>query len=312
VDQQPEKERESAYAFPLHEVPLNGQPGMVPYPPGVYPQPGYPQQGYPPQGFPQQQGFPQPVYPPQAYPPQGYPPQGIPQMEQFSPQQTIFVTDGLFDATPFVPTSETFSQQVAKLPRYMVTAVLNPKVATYRALKMNASWSMVVFVLCLKVVIEVVLALSSVAITRRTDPYASAIWYNATGTVVIRSAFYVPLGFFCVNGLYAAFARCLNGVRPELISHPTFMQYCFVSLLVGFPLDILSGTLGLIPVFGIYLWFAVWVYKLVLCVLSLQGVYHLTVGQAIGVILLFVVVCLVFFGSLVLVFSFAILSLFLH
>jgi len=277
-----------------------------PTPPPVYPMQDFPLNGtqptpYPPQGYQQQppQGY-------ESYPQQGYPQQGYQQPQQGYAQgpTTIFVTGepALHDATPFVPTSDSFGTQVGKLPTFMWRAISSPRVETFNELKMSASWSMVWFVLFVKTIIAMLFAIISFKIVEsQNNINFGNTTYETMTFVVLWAIFAVPLSFFIVNGGFSAFAQCMAGSRPELTGHPTFLQYCFVTLCVGFPLSIIGGFLSLIPSAGGFFALAVWIYNLVLWVYSLKGVYHMTTGQAIGVILLFGAI--VFVIGMILIFT---------
>jgi hypothetical protein len=222
-------------------------------------------------------------------------------MEQMHPQQVVVITEEphLLDATPFIPPTETLTEQIKKLPKFMFTAVSNPKVATFSGLKMNASWVVVWFILLVKLICLVALEviLYKVAVRNKND----VGWYASLSGVVVLTAIFVLVYFFAANGIYALFAKCLGGKRPELVSHPTFLQYCYVTLLIDVPISILTKILSFIPIIGELAYIALLIYSIILGVLAMKAVYHLTTGQAIGVILF--VALIVFVIALVLVFT---------
>lgn len=219
--------------------------------------------------------------------------QPIPQ-PQYS--ATIYVGDPYQDATPFVPNPNSFGTQLAKVPHFMWRAISGPSMKNFNELKLDATWGMVWFLLLVEIVILLALKLMATAIEIR-----NAYYYEGYGFVVGVSIAGTLLSFFVVNGFFAMFARCLAGHRPELQSHPTFLQYCYCSLLTGIPLGILTAFLGMIPVAGTWLVFVAFIYELVLWVCAMKGVWHMTTCQAVGVIILFVV-C-IFVLALVLAFT---------
>jgi hypothetical protein len=223
-------------------------------------------------------------------------------MEQMNPQQVVVITEEphLLDATPFVPPTETLPEQIKKLPKFMFTAISNPKVATFSGLKMNATWGVVWFILLMKLICLVALELILYKVAVKYNQ-SGAHWYASLGGVVVLTTIFVLVYFFASNGIYAVFAKCLGGSRPELATHPTFLQYCYVTLLIDVPISIIGKILSFIPIIGGLAYIALLIYSIILGILGMKAVYHLTTGQAIGVILFVALIALVI--ALVLVFT---------
>lgn len=272
-------------------------------------QPAYPAQPtYPPQGYPHQYGYPQqPGYP------QQFPVQTVPLQQVYTQgNATVFVTDDpLLDAIPFIPTSAPISIQLGNTPKYMLTAVTRPKVETFSGLKMNASWSIVWFFLAIQIIVQILISIAVFEMTKREleDAGIENLWYATLGGLILVEVILTPLSFFFFTGGICVISRCLAGNRPELVSHPTFLQYCYLYILFNFPLDILSAILSMIPVIGVIFNIAIWIYRIVLNILSMRAVYHLTTGQAIGVILLFILIVVVALVLVGVIFGVAMLTL---
>jgi len=292
----------------LISVPLTKQeyPPPQAYPPQAYPPQGYQPQGYPPQGFQQtpQQGYPPPYSQqgfPQQPPPQGYSQQyqqGLnlqPPPQVYPPSEAIFVptTDQshLFhdDSPAFVHTSESFTEQVKKLPAFMLTAATTPRTPAFETLKAHSSWLMVWSILFVKTVIALILSIIAFEINNKEshDGLAGSLAFEACFTLFVG-----PIIYLAINGAFTAFAKCMSS-RPELSLQPTFLQFCYVTLLFGFPLSIISNILTWIPVVGIWFSFLILIWQIVLWVISMQAVFHVTACQAIGIVILFSVLIVV-------------------
>jgi hypothetical protein len=289
-----------------------------PYPP---PQQGgseYAQQySAPPQQYISSHVYSQPYPQPEEYshqfvsPQQGYTQQGYPLQQVYAPQtpseppvftsHNVFVPEDLApDAALFVPTSDPPCTQLAKVPKYMVTAIMHPRVDTYKTLKMNASWFVVLFLLFSQSIVNATIAVIGNSISTGMFSFA----------LVLINMVDIPM-FFILQGTIYGLSRCIGGQHPELVSHPTFMQFCFVTIIISLPLDIISYFGALIPV-AIIAWLiyiAILVYHLVLIVLTMRGVFHLTVGQAVAVIAVFVLALIMFAVLLLMLFGEALVFL---
>jgi hypothetical protein len=313
---------------PLPEQPPSPYP-PTPYPPPeqANPYPPPPQQGgeyvlsqqQPYVSYQQGGGYnPQQGYPPQQQPygtPQPYAGQGgyaQPYAQPYNPLQnpagynTIVVT-GDSDA-PFIATSESACTQLGNTPKYLLLAVARPSVSTYNTLKMNASWFVVFFLLCVHAALHTILAV----VQYETEYYRIYEWYDSLGFQIAYTFFSVPLFFFLRCGLLYLVTKSMDRSRLELVTHPKFLQFLYISLLIYVPLGIIEASVRMIPDIGMWLGLTVWVYSLALCIIGLRGVFHISTGQAVAVIIIYVLIVIGMYIFIIVVFSTALLYVLVH
>jgi len=190
----------------------------------------------------------------------------------------------------FVHTSESFTEQVKKLPAFMLTATTSPRKEAFENLKAHSSWITVWAMLFVKTVIALILSIIAFEINNRgniNDGLASSLAFEACYTLFVG-----PIIYLAMNGVFTAFAKCMSS-RPEISLQPTFLQFCYVTLLFGLPLSIAANILTWIPVVGVWFSFLILIWQIVLWVVSMQAVFHVTACQAIGIVILFSVLVVV-------------------
>lgn len=193
---------------------------------------------------------------------------------------------------------ESFGHQCSHLPGRCVKAVTRPRKENFVELKRFASWSMVFLLLALEclwsIILEVINFATMPKVTDSSGETEEAV--SLGGAIGITIAVFL-FSYFLGMGIFHGLAQCM-AVSPHergaQRGSPTFLQLCFLNLLYSIPLDILS-ILGLIPFIGWVIGLALFIYRLVLLVYTLQAVYHVSVGQAIGIIVCFVVIIIVVF-----------------
>jgi len=298
------------------------QASQAPSTPSAPFQPVYtPQQFYnpPPQGYPQQQQqgetqhhhyihppafIPFQQYAPQYYtqpqyiappPQQGYTPQGYPLQQVYTqtagqPPMTVFVATEPADIAdiPFVHTSDSYCTQLGKIPGYMWLSVTRTHAQTSGVIKVHASWFVVIVIVILQAIINAGLAVGFYEIGNDGTPLNGHAGMLAWTAVVS-----IPV-FFFLRGLIYGLSKCIGRRHPELAAHPKFMQLCFVSILFAFPLDIMGTLASWIPFVGFLVALFIYIYHLVLLTMAIRGVFHLSRGQAAGVIIVFILLVVIF------------------
>lgn len=253
---------------------------------------------YPPQyGAPQPQGY---AYPPGygAVPQQGY-------EQQYPPNAAILPGGpeaGHHHHHEEAMADESFGHQLSHLFKRSIQAVTRPRAENFRELKRYASWNMVFFMLGLEIVWSIIIELINyytITVELENSTNSDDFAFNLGATIGVTVAMFLFF-FFLGNGIFHGLAQCMAADRHYIEHQPTFLQLCFLNLLYTIPLDILS-ILGLIPFVGWVISIALLIYRLMLLVYTLQGVYGVSVGQAIGIIVCFVVIIIV--GFFVLLFA---------
>jgi len=115
-------------------------------------------------------------------------------------------------------------------------------------------------------------SLSSSGINPGTLQAASAS--GSFGEIIL-----VPLGFFIVVGVYYLVAKAFGG-------QGTFLAQGYSYLLYQVPIGILSGVIGLIPILGGIVAFALYIYGIVLNVFLIMATHRLSGGKATAVVLI--------------------------
>ncbi len=253
-------------------------------PPYGQPQPPYgqPQQGPygpPPQG---PYGQPQPPYvQPQGPYVQPQPPYGAPYQEPgygYPPPQVAPLPLG---------------EAIRQLPNQYIRVLTKPSAATFAVEQGKAAWNIVWIQLLIYAVILAALgyigsliglsfgAFSSLMNTGSLS--SSGINPGTLQAVAASSSFgeiiLVPLDFFIVVGIYYLLAKAFGG-------QGTFLAQGYSFLLYHVPIGILSGVIGLIPILGGIVAFALYIYGIVLNVFLIMATHRLSGGKATAVVLI--------------------------
>ena len=97
----------------------------------------------------------------------------------------------------------------------------------------------------------------------------------------------VPLLFFIGAGIQYLLARAFRG-------QGAFLQQCYAVLLYQVPLGIISYVIGLVPILGGIVAFALAIYGIVLNVFAIMAVHRLSGGRATAVVLIPVAILVLF------------------
>jgi len=310
----PEASQQQPYpTFQEYQAPPQGYSS----PPQGYPQAGYSQGGYPPG-------------PPQGYPQGGYPQGGYPQAAPYGQPGGEAVVVGVSYAgdhdhhhhhhEEHTPIVEPFGEQLRKLPKHCLYALIKPTTSNYIELKRHASWAAAFFILFVQIIWEIIFAAIQGAIykaaadnAQNNNPFGSdslspAVHYVTTGALIGTAIMNTLFMFFVVNGFLHLVALCFGGGKHSGLSGSRhFLELCFVSLLFSVPLSFLK-LVTLIPWLGAIIAFAIAIYSLVLMVISLMSVYGITACQGVGVIIVYVLLLIAMMLILVFALSFSFLA----
>ena len=268
------------------------------YDPNQPPNSGYGNPPYgqpqPPYGQPQQQG-------PYGPPPQG--PYGQPQQGPYGQPQPPYVQPQPPYGAPYQQPGYGYpppqaaplplGEAIRQLPNQYIRVLTKPSAATFAEEQGKAAWNIVWMQLIIYAVILAVLgfigsliglsfgafsslmntgSLSSSGINPGTLQAASAS--GSFGEIIL-----VPLGFFIVVGVYYLVAKAFGG-------QGTFLAQGYSYLLYQVPIGILSGVIGLIPILGGIVAFALYIYGIVLNVFLIMATHRLSGGKATAVVLI--------------------------
>jgi hypothetical protein len=257
----------------------NPEQPPVPPPPQQQDYPRY-SQGYPPQqqpqGYPQQGGYPHG---------QGYPQYTSYSQDQqygYGAQPAAVVVGVTGEHEPHVHVNEQFSEQLNRLPRRMLLAISKPYVANYNELKTYATMEMTFLILMIVIVWAIIIDLIAYAIAGATG----------IGYAILGAIFGTLIFFFLSNLLFHGVAMCLGGGANQRNKKQLFIQLCWCTLVFSLPLDLL-GILTWIPIFGFIVAFALFIYKLVLTVITLRSVYGVDTCHAIGILICYIIIVII-------------------
>jgi len=159
-------------------------------------------------------------------------------------------------------------------------------VDNFKELKRFATWPMVFFLLFVELLYAILVTIIEFEAVHGEGSLGAAIGVLFAFSIVF---------FFLRNGLFHGLANCMAvgaHERAHTGPQPCFLQLCFLTLLYGLPLDVVS-ILTIIPFIGWVISVALFIYSILLLVYSLQAIYHISSGQAIGIIVVFAVLFVV-------------------
>ncbi len=266
------------------------------YDPNQPPNSGY---GTPPYGQPQPP-YGQPQQGPYGPPPQG--PYGQPQPPYVQPQGPYvqpqppygapYQQPG-YDYPPPQAAPLPLGEAIRQLPNQYIRVLTKPSAATFAAEQGKAAWNIVWIQLLIYAVILAALgyigsliglsfgAFSSLMNTGSLS--SSGINPGTLQAVAASSSFgeiiLVPLDFFIVVGIYYLLAKAFGG-------QGTFLAQGYSFLLYHVPIGILSGVIGLIPILGGIVAFALYIYGIVLNVFLIMATHRMSGGKATAVVLI--------------------------
>jgi hypothetical protein len=174
---------------------------------------------------------------------------------------------------------------IQELPQQYIKICTRPSVQSFLPEIGKADWAIVWVQLLALAVISAIFGYLATLITHApafttgsSGAYTSLFTTLAVGGSVF-SIVSVPLFFFIGAGVQYLLARAFRG-------EGTFLQQCYTALLYQVPLGIISRVVGLIPILGGIVAFALFIYGIVLNVFSIMAVHRLSGGRAIAVVLI--------------------------
>jgi hypothetical protein len=175
-------------------------------------------------------------------------------------------------------------EAIRQLPsQYLKVAFTKRSAATFAEEQFKASWGSVWVQL---IFYALVIAISGYVDELITHPASSVLVLIANIFIAI---IIIPIGFFAITGIYYLIARAFGGKG-------TFLAQIYTMLLFTVPLGILTGLLGIIPVFGPLANSVVGMYGILLSIRMIMGVHRLSGGKATAVI--FTPIAVIFFFAI--------------
>lgn len=255
-------------------------------------------QGQPPSG-------PNPYEPSPSTPPSGGPNPYEPSQPTPPPLQNPYVQPvsapgyGQGPSYGYVPqTPLPLSQAIQGLPNQYIKILTRPGAQSFAEEQGKAEWGIIWIQLLIVGLVGTLIGLIHAAIGTAfmlgTSGNSVATAYGLLGSIFIGSStvfsiISIIVGFFIVVGIQFLLAKAFRGTG-------TFVQQGYNYLLFYAPLAIISNVLGLIPILGGLIGFALWIYQIVLNVFAIMAAHRLSGGKATLVVLIpIIAIFLVFF-----------------
>lgn len=269
---------------------------------------------YPPQG---QGGYTTPSnYPPQGqggygtppnYPPQGQGGYGTPPNYQSNvptgygtpyPQN---VPPGYGYNPPAASAPLPLGMAIRQLPSQCIRVLTKPSATTFAVEKGKAAWNIVWVQIAIITIVSVLFGFAFVGLSLAATLNSQNL--PASSVNAIRSAFgFLPLSYiiltpvslFIATGIYHLIAKAFGG-------DGTFLEYMYSYLLFYTPIAIVGLIIGLVPLLGSLVSFALFIYAIVLQVFMTMGVHRLSGGRATLAVLILPIIAFVLSIILVIV-----------
>ena len=177
------------------------------------------------------------------------------------------------------------SVALQELPQQYLKVCTRPSAQSFVEEMGKADWAIVWIQLLILAVVSAVFGYigsliyhSPAFVTGSSSAYTSLFTTLAVGGSIF-SIISVPLFFFIGAGIQYLLARAFRG-------EGTFLQQCYTALLYQVPLGIISRVIGLVPILGGIVAFALAIYGIVLNVFAIMAVHRLSGGRATAVVLI--------------------------
>ena len=220
------------------------------------------------------------------YDPNAQNPYGTPPPQQDGPPpygNADYQQAGYGYAAPQGPRS--LSVAIQELPQEYIKVCTRPSVQSFVEEIGKADWAIVWIQLLILAVVSAIfgylgtlISHAPAFVTGSSSAYTSLFASLAVGGSIF-SIISVPLFFFIGAGIQYLLARAFRG-------EGTFLQQCYALLLYQVPLGIISRVIGLVPILGGIVAFALAIYGIVLNVFAIMGVHRLSGGKATAVVLI--------------------------
>lgn len=201
-------------------------------------------------------------------------------------------------------------QAIQGLPNQYIKIVTKPGVQSFAEEQGKAEWGIIWLQLIFLGLVGTIVGLLRIALNTAisfglSGGSSSALASNALAAIFAGSAstfsiVFVVIGFFIVVGVQYLLAKAFKGTGD-------FKQQGYAYLLFYVPITVVSYLIGLIPILGGFVGWALGIYALVLNVFSIMSVHRLSGGKATAVVLIPIaaIFLLVLLCGLVLVLLFA-------
>lgn len=183
-------------------------------------------------------------------------------------------------------------QAVQQLPNQYIKVTTHPSAQSFAEEIGKADWGIVWVQLIIYAVIAAILGfIGSLISPARLNSAATSGISPAAFTALLGgiSFFYIlviPIAFFIGMGILYGIAKAFGG-------QGSFLQQCYATLLFQVPLGILTSLVGIIPIAGSFIGFAISIYGIVLEIFSIMAVHRLSGGKATAVALIPVAIAIV-------------------
>ncbi|HXZ05202.1 MAG TPA: YIP1 family protein [Ktedonobacteraceae bacterium] len=190
-------------------------------------------------------------------------------------------------------------QAIRELPNQYIRVLTKPSARTFAEEMGKADWAMVWIQLLIWAVAGTIVGLIAAALRLASSSLigTSGVNYNALLALTVSGNAFafisVPISFFILVGIQYLLAKAFKG-------EGNFLTQGYTTLLFEVPIYIVSYLVGLIPILGGIVGFALLIYGWVLNVFAIMAVHRLTGGKAsavvfipIAVVFLLLILCIV-------------------
>jgi hypothetical protein len=180
-------------------------------------------------------------------------------------------------------------EAIRQLPGQYLRVLTRPSAMTFAEEMGKAAWNIVWVQLIGYAVIATILSFIATQIglslttlgtgTASVNSSMLGAIRSIEGGASLGSIIIIPLFFFIGMGILFGLAKAFHG-------EGRFLTQCYTFLLFYAPLGIITSIIGLIPIAGSLIAFAISIYEIVLSVFAIQATHRLSGGKATAVVLI--------------------------
>ncbi len=182
-------------------------------------------------------------------------------------------------------------EAVRQLPNQYIRVLTRPGAMTFAAEMGKAAWNIIWVELIGYAIIATILSFIGTQIglsvaSLGTGTSSSSVNSSTLGAIrsieggfSLGSIIIIPIGFFIGMGILFGLSKAFHG-------EGRFVTQCYIFLLFYAPLGIIGSIIGLIPIAGGLIVFALSIYEIVLSVFAIQATHRLSGGKATAVVLI--------------------------
>lgn len=178
-------------------------------------------------------------------------------------------------------------QAIQGLPNQYIKILTKPGVQSFAEEQGKADWGIIWIQLLFLAVLSTIIALIGSAFGALTNPFSTSASSAASTSIIfafavggsVFSFVTVPLFFFIGVGIQYLLAKAFKGTGE-------FKTQAYNHLLFMVPAAVIANIIGLIPILGGIVGFALYVYQVILNVFSIMAVHRLSGGKATMVVLI--------------------------